>query len=107
MHYDGWVQLPAAIRSKLALETKDELEITVTDGGILLRPAGAKTPRAPAREPEPAVSPSVPKARAAPVEPRARAMQVKASRGLTLPAGLRPRGRRKTAVHAPDARPTP
>jgi bifunctional DNA-binding transcriptional regulator/antitoxin component of YhaV-PrlF toxin-antitoxin module len=98
MHYDGWLQLPAGVRSKLALETKDELEITLADDGVLLRPAGAKMTPVPRHEPE-VSAPPAPKAQPAAVEPRAGAMRARAGRSLALPAGPRPRGRRKTAAH--------
>lgn len=97
MHYEGWVQLPTGIRNKLALATNDELEITLTDGGVLLRPAGAKTTGNAIAETETASIPLSPAAEALAVTPAAGAMLARAGRGPALPPGL-PRRRRKAAA---------
>src|SRR5262245_57663416 len=101
MHYDGWVQLPAGVRNKLSFETKDELEITLVDDGVLLRAARAKTATASIANAEAVASPAA----AAAVQARAGAMQAKASRGLALPPGPRPRGGRRKTAGAPEPRP--
>src|SRR5690349_12041623 len=97
MHYDGWVQLPAGVRNKLALETKDELTIRLVDGGVLLRPASKTAKPVPIAEVEATVSHLPARSQVPAVKQRAAATPAKTARNLVLPAGPRPRGRRKAA----------
>ena len=100
MHYDGWVQLPVGLRRKLALETNVQLEAVLTEDGILLRPARAKPARTSATEPE--APPKVPAQVQKPTrKPRAPTTAAATSRGLILPEGLKPRGRRRATPAQP------
>src|SRR3954471_18287039 len=96
LHEEGWVQLPTGVRSKLALATHDELEITLAHGGVLLRPASAKTTGAAITETETASVPLSPAAEALAVTPAAGAMQAGAGHGPARPPAL-PRARRQPA----------
>src|SRR3954451_6696740 len=68
INYDGWLSLPTAVRQKLGLTTGDQLEVELSDGGILLRPvrSGAveATP-APVATAEPSIPATLPAAAAA------------------------------------------
>src|SRR5947209_938780 len=73
INYDGWLSLPTAVRQKLGLATGDQLELELSDGGILLRPvrAGTAAPH-PAPEAVAVTEPPVPElpAAAAPIVKR-------------------------------------
>src|SRR3954451_18658367 len=112
INYDGWLALPAAMRQRFGLTTGDQLELELSDGGIVLRPvrSGPAAER-PAPEPvttaEPPVSvaPELPAAAAAapivkrgPGRPRKTPLPV-------VPPTLKARGgRRKAAATAEPGR---
>jgi AbrB family looped-hinge helix DNA binding protein len=68
LKYDGWLVLPVAARQKLGLSTGDELEIEISGGTIVLRPArtAAGADRSPAEPAAPAVEPQLAAAEPAP-----------------------------------------
>ena len=68
LKYDGWLMLPVAARQKLGLSTGDELEIEISGGTIVLRPARttAGADRSPAEPAAPAVEPQLAAAEPAP-----------------------------------------
>src|SRR5947199_2801937 len=78
INYDGWLALPAAVRQRLHLNTGDQLDLELTGGTIVLRPAQAGVAAAPDRaatEPaavpaQPAVAPPAPAMKRGPGRPR-------------------------------------
>src|SRR4051812_5510980 len=106
INYDGWLSLPTAVRQKLGLATGDQLELEVSDGGIILRPVRSGTTAdeaapEPVATAEPSVSATPPAAAAAapivkrgPGRPRKTPLPV-------VPPTLKARGgRRKAATTA-------
>src|SRR3954462_975882 len=51
LHYDGWISLPASLRTSLALQTGDRLEADLVDGAIVLRRRAGMRPSGPAATP--------------------------------------------------------
>jgi AbrB family looped-hinge helix DNA binding protein len=104
LKYDGWLMLPVAARQKLGLSTGDELEIEISGGTIVLRPA--RTTAGADRSPgEPAAPAVVPQLAAAEPAPTAVSPPVKRGPGrprkapaVPLPPALKTRGRRKAAA---------
>jgi AbrB family looped-hinge helix DNA binding protein len=39
VNYEGWIALPVTVRQRFGINTGDQLEIEIVDGGIVLRPA--------------------------------------------------------------------
>jgi hypothetical protein len=82
LHYDGWISLPASLRTSLALQSGDRLEADLVDGAIVLRRRARTRPPGPAATPAPPAGlagPSVPAgntapARRGPGRPRKRAL---------------------------------
>src|SRR3954466_1259297 len=83
LHYDGWIALPASLRTSLALQSGDRLEADLVDGAIVLRRRARMPPSARAATPAPSaelVEPSMPAVNAAapakrgPGRPRKRAL---------------------------------
>jgi antitoxin component of MazEF toxin-antitoxin module len=94
LHYDGWVALPESARQHLHVAKGDRLEVELTEGGLLLRPAQStasvdRTAPVSQQQPEAAAPSSAepPAAKRGPGRPRKMAVQ-----GL-LPARIG--GRRK------------
>src|SRR3954466_440411 len=87
LHYDGWISLPASLRTSLALQSGDRLEADLVDGAIVLRR------RAGTRPPGPAATPAPPAGLAGPSVPA----------GNTAPARRGPGRPRKRALLADDA----
>jgi AbrB family looped-hinge helix DNA binding protein len=96
LYYNGWLALPASVRQKLGLATGDRLEIELTDGAIVLRPARqAVAPEATAAVAEPAAPPAA--AAPAPVVKRSPGRPRKAP-VTALPPRPKTRGRRKSGL---------
>ena len=104
LKYDGWLALPVAARQKLGLSTGDELEIEISGGTIVLRPArtAAGADRFPAEPTAPAMEPQL-----AAAEPAPTVVSPPVKRGpgrprktpvAPLPPVLKTRGRRKAAA---------
>src|SRR4051795_9659095 len=51
LHYDGWISLPASLRTSLALQSGDRLEADLVDGAIVLRRRARMRPSGPAATP--------------------------------------------------------
>src|SRR4051794_31962042 len=51
LHYDGWIALPASLRTSLALRSGDRLEADLVDGAIVLRRRARTRPSGPAATP--------------------------------------------------------
>ena len=109
VHYDGWLALPEAVRRKLGVGTGDRLEVEVTDGAVVLRPA-RRTGAAGRAAPEPAATAAEQPVEAAPEPAQAAAPAPTVKRGAGRPrkasADVAPtsspeaRGRRKGAAEA-------
>ena len=96
LYYNGWLALPASMRQKLGLATGDRLELELTDGVIVLRPARqAVAPEPTAATAEPAAAPAaaapVPIGKRGPGRPRKTPV-------MALPPRPKTRGRRKSGL---------
>ena len=91
LHFDGWLALPARLRTELALQSGAELEAEIVDGAIVLRPAGkagtTTNPEPEAVEDEPAPSPA-PAALAPPPTAKGRRGRPKARSIRPLPVSV-------------------
>src|SRR4051812_13758374 len=70
IHYDGWISLPASLRTSLALRSGDRLEADLVDGAIVLRPLARTRPSGQAASPATSAElsgPSMPVENAAPI----------------------------------------
>ena len=106
INYDGWLSLPTAVRQKLGLTTGDQLEVELSDGGILLHPVrsgAAEATPAPVATAEPSI-PATPPAAAAPMVKRGPGRPRKTPLPVVPPALKARGGRRKTAPAAEPAR---
>ena len=104
INYDGWLSLPTAVRQKLGLATGDQLELELSDGGIILRPVRSGT-TADEAAPEPVVVaepsfPATPPA-AAPVVKRGPGRPRKTPLPVVRPT-LKARGGRRKAATATE-----
>src|SRR3954453_6130293 len=110
LNFDGWLALPTAVRQKLGLSTGDQLELELTDGGIVLRPvrSGAGADHA---TPEPVTTAELPVS-AAPELPAAAAASPIVKRGPgrprktalpVVPPTLKARGSKRKAASADGA----
>ena len=101
---DGWLSLPTAVRQKLGLATGDQLELELSDGGILLRPVragAAEATPAPVATAEPSVPATPPAAAAAaPMVKRGPGRPRKTPLPVVLPT-LKIRGGRRKAATEP------
>src|SRR3954453_3043343 len=105
LNYDGWLALPTVVRQKLGLTTGDQLELELSDGGILLRPVrsgAAEATPAPVATAEPSIPPTPPAAAAAapmvkrgPGRPRKTPLPV-------VPPTLKARGGKRKAAAATE-----
>jgi AbrB family looped-hinge helix DNA binding protein len=109
LNYDGWLSLPTAVRQKLGLATGDQLELELSDSGIILRPVrSGTTADEAAPEPVATAEPSVP---ATPPAAAAAAPVVKRGPGRprktplpVVPPTLKARGGRRKAAAAAEPR---
>src|SRR3954452_24193576 len=110
LNFDGWLALPTAVRQKLGLTTGDQLDLELSDGGIVLRPvrSGAGADHA---TPEP-VTTAEPPVSAAPELPAAAAASPVVKRGPgrprntplpVAPSTLKARGGKRKAAGADGA----
>jgi hypothetical protein len=58
LHYDGWITLPASLRTSLGLQSGDRLEADLVDGAIVLRCRAGARPSGPAATPAASAEPS-------------------------------------------------
>jgi bifunctional DNA-binding transcriptional regulator/antitoxin component of YhaV-PrlF toxin-antitoxin module len=72
LHYEGWIALPASLRTSLALRSGDRLEADLVDGAIVLRLLARTRPSGQAASPAASAElsgPSMPVENAAPTKP--------------------------------------
>jgi AbrB family looped-hinge helix DNA binding protein len=106
IHFDGWIALPATLRSQLSLQTGDTLEVEQVEGGLMLRVSNGAAASMQEAAPEPSIQPAPAAAdlpaRRKPGRPK-RVAPPDAPASIALPPKLRSGGRRKTPARDLEA----